>query len=257
MVAGHPHWADGDRERGGDMDSIALITGADRGLGFGLAGALLERGWTVYAGQYMPDWPELAELAAKWPERLWLVSLDVGMGESVREAAERVAQSADHIDLLVNNAAVLSLATLGNIRTSQDFDDALAAYNVNALGAMRVVKAFLPLTDRGALRRLGFVSSEAGSIAIGRRSGWFGYSMSKAALNRGVAMLFTHLRPEGYTFRLYHPGWVRSYMYGQKNPKGNLEPEEAGELAARFFLDSLPDENRLALIDYQGREVPW
>jgi hypothetical protein len=68
---------------------------------------------------------------------------------------------------------------------------------------------------------------------------------------------FNHLRPEGYTFRVYHPGWMRTYMSGEKNPRANLEPEEAADLALSFFLGDREDEDRLALVDFEGREWPW
>jgi NAD(P)-dependent dehydrogenase (short-subunit alcohol dehydrogenase family) len=122
-----------------------------------------------------------------------------------------------------------------------------------------MVEAFLPLTDRGNLKRLCFVSSEAGSINRSTRTAWFGYCMSKAALNMGVRILHNHLRPDGYTFRVYHPGWVRSYIRGSKSTQGDMEPEEAAVPALAYFLSSLApgDEDRLVLCDWQGREWPW
>jgi NAD(P)-dependent dehydrogenase (short-subunit alcohol dehydrogenase family) len=129
-------------------------------------------------------------------------------------------------------------------------------YDVNALGPLRVVEAFLPLLERGQGKRLCFVSSEAGSIARARRTSWFGYCMSKAALNMAVKILFNDLRPRGYTFRLYHPGWIRSYMSGEKNMEATLEPEEAAILALEYFL-SQQDEQRLVLHDHEGGEWPW
>ena len=88
------------------MDHIALVTGADRGLGFALSKGLLERGWHVFAGQYMPEWPELAALASQFPGRLDIVSLDVSSIESARAAAQAVSQRTDHIDLLISNAGI-------------------------------------------------------------------------------------------------------------------------------------------------------
>jgi NAD(P)-dependent dehydrogenase (short-subunit alcohol dehydrogenase family) len=81
--------------------------------------------------------------------------------------------------------------------------------------------------------------------------------MSKAALNMAVKTLSNHLRPEGFTFRVYEPGWVRSYMSGVKNMEATLEPEEAARHALPIFLRPGEDEGRLVLVDYQGREWPW
>jgi len=235
----------------------ALVTGADRGLGLALCDHLLQRGWRVFAGQYMPEWPELAALAARYPTHLHLVPLDVALTPSVKKAAEIVSAATDCIDLLINNAGVISPTMYRTIREAQDYDEMHRLYDVNALGPLRVVEAFLSLTEQSTLKRLCFVSSEAGSIERCRHISWFGYCMSKAALNMAVKILFNDLRPQGYTFRLYHPGWIRSYMSGQKNTQADMEPEQAAAHALEFFIDAQPDENRLALIDYLGQTWPW
>jgi NAD(P)-dependent dehydrogenase (short-subunit alcohol dehydrogenase family) len=236
-------------------DHIALVTGADRGLGFALCQGLLARDWHVFAGQYMPDWPELATLAAQFPEKLHIIPLDVSSSESVQAAAQRVSASVTHVDLLINNAGIARGPS--ELRQDIDYVAAHRLYDVNTLGPVRIVDAFLPLTDQSALKRLCFVSSEAGSIARSRRTSGFTYCMSKAALNMGVKIMFNHLRPEGYTFRLYHPGWMRSYMSGVKNTKGDMEPEESAKAAIPFFIEDQADENRLVMIDYTGQEWPW
>ncbi len=236
------------------MDRIALVTGADRGLGFALSEGLLDLGWRVFAGQYMPDWPELAALANRFPERLHIVALDVGSTESVKVAAQATASVADHVDLLINNAGIAGWH--GDLREGFDYAVMHRVYDVNALGPLRIVDAFLPLTDRG-LRRLAFVSSEAGSIARCRRQTGYAYCMSKAALNMATKIMFNRLRPEGYTFRLYYPGWLRTYMSGQKSTQGDMEAEEAASKALPLFLGDREDEDRLVMIDYKGCEWEW
>lgn len=241
------------------MSGVALVTGADRGLGLGLCAGLADRGWRVFAGQFMPDWPELAALAERCPggagtAGIEIVPLDVTSIASTRAAARAVAEKVGHIDVVINNAGVN--AGRSDLREGIDWERMHRAYDVNALGPIRVVEAFLPLTA-GGLRRLAFVSSEAGSIAMSHRTSAFGYCMSKSALNMAVRIMFNDLRPEGYTFRLYHPGWVRSYMSGRKNPRADLEPEEAAAHALPFFLGDRDDEDRLLLIDYEGREWPF
>jgi NAD(P)-dependent dehydrogenase (short-subunit alcohol dehydrogenase family) len=234
----------------------ALVTGADRGLGLALCKALLERGWRVFAGQYMPDWPELGRLAEEHAEQLFAIPLDVADTGSVRNAAAQVGNRTDRLDMLINNAGVTSPAMHRTIREPQDYDEAHRLYDVNALGPMRVVEAFLPLMDAGEMKRLCFVSSEAGSIGRCGRDSWYPYCTSKAALNMAVRIMFNHLRPGGYTFRLRHPGWMRTYMSGQKNLKANLEPEEAARLALAHFLGP-QDEDRLVMRDHEGNEWPW
>jgi hypothetical protein len=82
--------------------------------------------------------------------------------------------------------------------------------------------------------------------------------MSKAALNMAVKILFNPLRPEGYTFRIYHPGWVRSYMSGRKNLEATLEPDVAACYALAYFLqESGVDEDSLVLRDWEGKVWEW
>ncbi len=238
-------------------DSTVFITGADRGLGLGIAAEMLARGWQVFAGQYMPEWPELAGLAGKYPHSLRLVPLDVASIESTRAAAQQVADQAGRLDVLVSNAGVYADTEGRPIREPQDYAEMHRLFDINALGGLRLVESFISLMDRGGMKRLCFVSSEAGSIGGMKRTALFGYTMSKAALNMGVKILFNSLRPDGYTFRVYHPGWVRSYMSGKKNMAAHLEPEEAAAYAIPFFLNDLPDEDRLRLVDYEGHEWPW
>jgi NAD(P)-dependent dehydrogenase (short-subunit alcohol dehydrogenase family) len=233
---------------------MAVVTGADRGLGSALCAGLLERGWRVAAGQYMPDWPELDALAERYPETLHVVPLDVGSTESVGAAAQAVAGWASRVDLLISNAGIG--AGRSQLGEGLDYAAMQRAFSVNALGAIRMVEAFLPLMQSG-MRRLCFVSSEAGSVSLAHREGASGYCMSKTALNMAVRIMHNDLYPEGYTFRLYHPGWMRSYMSGKKGTLADMEPEEAAAKAIPFFLDDLEDEGRLALIDYLGREWPF
>jgi NAD(P)-dependent dehydrogenase (short-subunit alcohol dehydrogenase family) len=239
------------------MNLIALVTGADRGLGQSLCAGLLAQGWRVFAGQYLPDWPELAILSGQYPDRLHTLPLDVRSVESTTAAAAEIINCAGHLDLLVNNAGVTSPTNLRSIRESPDYAEMQRVYDTNALGMLRVVEACLPIMDRGGLKRLCFVSSEAGSIERMRRTAWYGYTMSKAALNMAVKILFNHLHPDGYSFRLYHPGWMRTYMGGTKNSNADMEPEEAAARALSFFMNPLEDEDHLALIDYQGETWPW
>jgi NAD(P)-dependent dehydrogenase (short-subunit alcohol dehydrogenase family) len=239
------------------MERSVFVTGADRGLGLGLCAGLLEGGWQVFAGQYMPGWPELQGLADRYPGALHLMRLDVSSAESVGAAARAVAAVTERVDVLINNAGVASPAGRRSIREPQDYADMHRLYDVNALGPLRVVEAFLPLTDRSAIKRLCFISSEAGSIAHSTRTTMFGYCMSKCALNMGVKNLFNHLRPEGYTFRVHYPGWLRSYMGGTKSLEGELEPEEAASKAIPILLGERNDEDRLVMVDNQGEEWPW
>jgi NAD(P)-dependent dehydrogenase (short-subunit alcohol dehydrogenase family) len=247
------------------QNPIAFVTGADRGLGLALTARLLSKGWRVFAGQYLAEWPELDVLAAEYPAGcLMLVPLDVGDETSTHLAAQKVGTFTDCVDMLINSAEMCS-PDARSIREPQDYDEMHRMYNVNALGPLRVVEVFLPLMERGQMKRLCFVSSGEGSINRCTRTSWYGYCMSKTALNMGVKILFNRLRSEGYTFRIYHPGWLCTHMDGSKNSETLMEPEEAAVPALVYFLrdrtgdphKTRSDEDRLVIRDWQGRERPW
>jgi NAD(P)-dependent dehydrogenase (short-subunit alcohol dehydrogenase family) len=244
------------------MSRIAVITGADRGLGLALTANLLTQKWHVFAGQYMPDWTELNDLSAQHPDQLTIVPLDISSQSSTQNAAQVVRQQTDCVDLIINNAGINAIHRDRTIREPQDYEEIHRVYDINSLGPLRVIEAFLPLTDQSTMKRLCFVSSEAGSITRAHRPAWFGYSMSKAALNMGVQILFNHLRPEGYTFRLYHPGGIRSYIGGSgiKGTRAGQEPKEAAIPALAHFLENYADptaEDQLVMKDHKGQEWPW
>jgi NAD(P)-dependent dehydrogenase (short-subunit alcohol dehydrogenase family) len=168
-----------------------------------------------------------------------------------------MGQAVDRLDLVLNNAGVISPTVDRPVEEAQDYDEMHRMFDVNAVGPLRVIDAFLPLMTTSEMKRLAFVSSEAASINRCERDAWYGYCMSKTALNMGVSVLFNKLRPEGYTFRVYHPGWMRSYMGGTKNAQADMEPEEAAVPAIAYFLRDRADEDRLVMRDWRGREWPW
>ena len=224
------------------MKSV-LISGADRGVGLGLAAEFASHGWRVFAGQFMPEWPQLSELKEKYPDNLVIVPLDVSSSESVRAARELVGRETDRIDLLASNAGI------GHLK--EDRESMTRVFSVNSLALVRLVSSFRDLLDRGD-RRVCAVSSEAGSITLAMRPDMYSYCMSKTALNMELRLLFNELRPQGYTFRVYHPGWVRSYMSGKKSTVGYFEPEETAAVAYRQFTEDREVEDVLYLMDIEG-----
>ncbi len=225
-----------------------VITGADRGIGLALCENYLKNGYTVYAGQFMPEWPQLAALRQQYPGSLHLIPLNVGEDASVKEAARLVGSLTRQVDHLINCAGVFP--------KSEDAEGFRTAFQVNALGPLRMVEAFLPLMQQGK-KRLCTFSSETGVISLMQRVKDFPYCVSKAALNMEMHMLFRQLRPQGYTFRLFHPGWVKSYMSGQKSTVGDFEPEEAAPVAYRYFTGDDEIDDVLILKDIQGQYWPF
>lgn len=231
------------------MMKTVLVTGADRGLGYALTEEFLKRGFLVFAGQYMPAWPALGELKEHWPQGLEILPLDSTSEESVRGAAQYIQKKTGHLDMLVNNAGVIRPKEDIFLEVSEE--DLMLQFQVNAVGALRVTEFVLPLMGQG-MRRLCYVSSEAGSIGNAHRTDTFGYCMSKSALNMAVRLLHNDLYEKGYTFRLYHPGWLKSYMTGDEKMRGHMEPEESAAVAAEQFLTDRPQENILVMQDVEG-----
>ncbi len=91
-----------------------------------------------------------------------------------------------------------------------------------------------------------------------KRTGGMRYAMTKTALNVGVRMMFNQLRPLGFRFRLFQPGWMKRMMPdGTLDPRARLDPKQSAEMAVRLILEDRPDEDRLALVDYLGNELSF
>ena len=232
-----------------------VLSGADRGFGLALTKEFLNHGWRVFAGQFMPEWKELDQLREQWGQALTILPLDVSSSQAVGAFSEAIAKQTASIDMLINNSGISAgSAVLGG---EIEFDAILRAYNVNALGALRLTEAMLPLLEKGEEKRICFVSSEASSLQTTTRERNFGYSMTKAAMNMAARSLIEKLRKEDFTFRLFHPGWMRSYMNGFKSVDGDLEPEESAVTAAKYFIQPQASEDVLMLMDYHLRVLPF
>lgn len=232
-----------------------FITGADRNLGLAMCRGFLERGWLVFAGRFAAQLRFLDDLQAEYPDALVLVPADVGSRESLGQAARSVGQRVNNLDLLVHNAAHFG-GDLGDIRGELDLSECAKPFDINALGAIRLVQAFLPLMREGG-RRLCFISSEAGSVSVATRNYLSNYCMSKTALNMAVRLMFNELQPQGYTFRLFHPGWVRSPEDGVSFAEGKFTPEHSAGAAVAQFIEDRDWEDRLVLVDQAGAIWPF
>lgn len=233
-----------------------LVSGADRGLGFGITKLLLKQGHRVYAGRYLRDWRDLDELQKVYKEELIVVDLDVSDSDSIILAKEVIKQSTDHIDMIISNAAITGyMESEEPMKT--DYDRMLETYNVNSVGAVRLLENFIELMEDSNLKRLCFISSEAGSITQAKRVEMFSYCMSKAALNMYVKLIYNRLHNQGYSFRLYHPGWIRSYMRGHLAEEGHLSIDEAAKLATDYFFDNEVDESELILYGFDGEKFQY
>jgi len=233
-----------------------FITGADHGLGLATTKKMLERGFTVFAGQYDPDWQELSKLQTEFPINLHIIPIDISRDDSVAKAAMMVKNITAEIDVIIGNAGIIGwdYDVYEDITDTQMMSD---VYNVNALGNVRVVEHFLPLLNHGTTRKICFVSSEAGSIENSGRDNFFWYSMSKAALNSYAKTLFNRHRKDDFKFRLYHPGWIKTYMHGKFNDAATYTAEDAANFALDYFFDAIVNEDEFVLYTYDKEKMPF
>ncbi len=236
-----------------------FVTGCGRGLGAALAEEMVTRGASVFAGYHPRETGFSRPVAPR--ERMVPVPIDVSDAASVTTAAQMAGERTRAIDVLFNVAGVL-----GDITTcvpgSVDEADLHATYDVNAVGPLRVTNALYPLLLAGTGRLVVNVSSEAGSVSGCTRSAWYGYCMSKAALNMASAILHNTLRPVGGRVLVIHPGWLRTWMRGRLDEAADLSPEQSAggilELVGRALADpALFAGERPSFIDWKGDPLSW
>lgn len=230
----------------GSPRSVALVTGANRGIGLEVARQLARRGFDVFLGSRDPAKGRAA--AGHIAGAVIPLPLDVAGPGSVMAAAETVRQQSGHLDVLVNNAAVHY--DTWQRAESADLAVVSEALEVNLLGAWRTTQALLPLLRRSRHGRIVNVSSGAGSITQ-MGAGPPAYQVSKAALNALTRTLAAELRPAGILVNAVCPGWVATDMGG---PGGRPVAEGASGIV---WAATLPDDGPTGGFFRDGRPVPW
>lgn len=197
--------------------TIALVTGANKGLGRETVRRLAGSGWEVFLGARDParGGATVAELAEQGV-RARLVTLDVTSDESVAAAAATVRAATGRLDVLVNNAAIGGPSTPPAATRA---DEVRRVLDTNVLGPIRVIHAFLPLLRASDHPRIVMVSSGMGSITTVTDPKWkdlvrpeLGYSTSKAALNMLTAMYSGALG--GVHINAVDPGYTATDLTG-------------------------------------------
>lgn len=233
------------------MKKEILVTGASRGLGFCFAKRYLEEGNRVFAG-YRNNAGGLKALKQEYGALLELVVLDVADTASVEAAAMQIKELTNHLDIVINSAGIHSDTSFEILETT-NLDDCSFVYNVNAVGPLRVAKAFLPLIRNGNSPKMINISSESGSITWSGRVKEFDYCMSKAALNMGSKLLSNYLKEDKISVLAVQPGWMRTDMGG---PKADLDPYETAVKLVKLF-QSIKDLDNPIFIDNEGQSIPW
>jgi NAD(P)-dependent dehydrogenase (short-subunit alcohol dehydrogenase family) len=225
---------------------IILITGATRGIGFAAATQLAARGAQVIIGSR--DGARASEAAAKIGLHALSVAVDLTDGSSIESAAKELRDRFGHLDVLVNNAAILL----------DDADDLLSltpevlrvTLETNLIGTFAVTKAFISLLRKSREPRIVNVSSGAGQLD-GEPQGWApAYSISKTAVNMLTEQMAAAL--PGISVNAMCPGWCRTAMGGASAPRS---PETGAETITWLALDA-PHSVRGGFYRDKKR-IPW
>jgi NAD(P)-dependent dehydrogenase (short-subunit alcohol dehydrogenase family) len=216
---------------------VALVTGANRGIGREVARQLAGRGYEVLLSARDGEKARTAaeELTRSTGGALLPLTLDVSDPQSIAAAAERVRAEPGRLDVLVNNAGIGS--DFGVAGAEPDFAAIQRALDTNFYGAYRLTVELLGLLRESAHPRIVNVSSGMGGVA--EMGGWSpGYRVSKAALNAMTRILATELKGAGFLVNSACPGFVNTDMGG---PMGATKPVEDGA-AGIVWLATLPDD---------------
>lgn len=217
----------------------ALVTGANRGIGFAIAKGLAKAGLSVWMGARDRSRGEEAARALR-DEGLDVkfLEIDVADDESVQRAAETVRAEVGALDVLVNNAGII--LDLQTPPSELGMDEVKATFEVNLFGPIRVTQAFTPLLKAATDARVVMMGSGVGSLtlindptSIYSTVNLLAYSSSKVALNSVTVSFAKEFEPLGIKVNAVEPGHVRTDFNGNT---GFLTPEEGAETAIRMAL---------------------
>ena len=227
----------------------ALVSGANRGLGFEMTRQLLARGDRVVAACRQPGKAlALTRLAAEHPGKLHVMPLDLADPRTIAELARQIGALDVDVDLLVNNAGVLVEHERFGAIEPKSLRDSFA---VNAEGAFLLAQALNPhLADSAKIVNL---SSTLGSITSTSSLYSPSYAMSKAALNMATRLLSIALAERNIVVISMSPGWVRTDMGGAGAP---LKPEASIASMLRV-IDHLKRSDSGRFLSQNGETIPW
>lgn len=230
------------------MPGIALVTGANRGIGLEVVRQLAAKQWQVFLSGRSFDSVERAVVSLSAPSVIPVV-LNVTDQESIDRAVKTIAQTIDHLDVLVNNAGILD-----------DHDDSVLnlppdrlrrMLETNTIGPLLVTQAFLPLLRHSAAARVINVSSAVGRLT-GMGTSVPAYGISKTALNGVTGKFAAALKNSGIAVNSVDPGWVRTEMGGSEAPRS----VEQGADTIVWLATEAP-QSMTGLFIRDRKPIPW
>src|SRR5580704_10533510 len=246
---------------------IALVTGANQGVGFQVAKELVANGLTVLVGSRNFERGEAA--AKEIGPGATALQLDVTDRVSIADAAERIRSEFGRFDLLVQNAAIsntrkgsLSLEEYAKISrpSNASLDELRTVWETNVFGVLAVYQAMLPLLRESADARIVNVSSAVGSLTANADPAYpyharFGpvYSASKAALNAITLAIMVELESTGIKVNLVSPGFTKTNLNGFE---GTQSLEEGSREIVRVALLG-PDGPTGTFTRWENATIPW
>jgi NAD(P)-dependent dehydrogenase (short-subunit alcohol dehydrogenase family) len=249
------------------QNRVALVTGANQGVGFQVAKELVANGHTVFVGSRNLERGESA--AAEIGPGAIPIQLDVTDAGSIAAAAARIRSEAGGLDLLVNNAGIsntrkgeLSLAEYGTISRASNasLDEIRAVWETNVFGPLAVYQAMLPLLRESSDARIVNVSSAVGSLSLNADPTYpyhpnFGpiYPASKAALNAMTLSMMVELEGTGIKINLVSPGFTRTNLNGYE---GTASVEDGSREVVRVALLG-PDGPTGTFTRWENASIPW
>ncbi len=218
----------------------ALITGANKGIGFETARQLLQQGYYVYLGSRSQENGQAAveRLHAEGWVQVEAVTLDVTDADSVSAARQEIGNKTDYLDVLINNAGINGGMPQSSLEAS--VDQYKRVFETNLYGVVRVTQAFIDLLKKSPEPRIVNVSSSGSSLTLQSDPTWKYYShkaalypASKAALNMYTIDLAYQLKDTPFKVNAVCPGFVATDF---NNHRGTGSVEEAGTRIAKYAM---------------------
>ena len=229
---------------------VALVTGANRGIGFEVCGQLASRGFVVFVTARDAAKAKTAAAKLKKARVIEPLALDVATARSIKDAAAQVEQRYGRLDVLINNAGI-NYDTWETAENADIDGTVMETIVTNLLGPWHVCQAFLPLLRKSRAARIVNVSSESGSLAH-MGAGPPAYQVTKAALNALTRTLAAELSGTRILVNAVCPGWVATAMGGAGAPRTVSEGA-----AGIVWAATLPDDGPTGGFFRDGKPLPW